>query len=153
MDEFSEYNANEPLILIKPPYWMAMGGLFFLFLCFLIYAVFASVPINIAGKGSLNHPSQVTGTVSYTSVSRIRVGMPVEVSFSIADPGLYGRIIGRVSSLSHEHLNIALDKDPDTASGYRWTSHDGPPFEIPLGSDCTFQVTVEYKKPISYLLR
>lgn len=152
MDEFTAQNTNEPLILIKPPYWLAMGGLFFLFLCFLVYASFASIPINVSGKGSLVRSSEVMGNVSYTSVSRIRVGMPVEVSFPIADPQLYGRLIGQVASISQEHLKIALVSDPATASGYRWTSHDGPPFEIPVGSECTFQVTVERKKPISYLL-
>lgn len=152
MDEFTAHNSDESLVLIKPPYWLAMGGLFFICLCFLFYAVFASIPINVSGKGSLVHASEIVGNVSYTSVSRIRVGMPVELSFLIADPQLYGRIIGKVSSISHKHITISLVKDPDTASGYEWTSHNGPPFEIPVGSECTFQVTVERKKPISYLL-
>lgn len=152
MDEFTAHNLDESLILIKPPYWLAMGGLFFICLSFLFYAIFASIPINVSGQGSLVSASEAVGNVSYTSISRIRVGMPAELSFPIADPQLYGRIIGRVSSISHEHITISLFKDSDTASGYQWTSHHGPPFEIPVGSECSFQVTVERKKPISYLL-
>ena len=151
MDGFDPINSEEPLILVKPPYWAALAGFFFLILCFVAYAFFGSIPVTVSGNGSLLNQTEVVGVVSPASMPRIREGMPAEVAFTIADSSLYGRVVGAVSSVSHDQIRIALTLDAQTASGYRWTSHQGPPFKIPVGAVCTFQVTVENEKPISYL--
>jgi len=41
---------------------------------------------------------------------------------------------------------------PGTPSGFKWTSSTGPPLEVGSGTDCTVQVVVEKRKPISFVI-
>jgi HlyD family secretion protein len=43
---------------------------------------------------------------------------------------------------------IRMHEDPDTLSGYRWTSAKGPPYKITSGTICNSLVTVEEQPPI-----
>jgi HlyD family secretion protein len=49
-------------------------------------------------------------------------------------------------------VRIRLIPDSTTASGYTWTSSKGPNVQIRAGTVCSGNVTVEKKKPISYVI-
>jgi HlyD family secretion protein len=49
-------------------------------------------------------------------------------------------------------VRVQLIEDPETPSGFRWSSSEGPPSRVFSGTICTANVTVETKKPISYVL-
>jgi HlyD family secretion protein len=49
-------------------------------------------------------------------------------------------------------VRVKLIQDPETPSGFRWSSSEGPPSKVFSGTICTANVTVETKKPISYVL-
>jgi HlyD family secretion protein len=42
--------------------------------------------------------------------------------------------------------------DDTTPSGFKWSSSQGPPLKVFSGTLCTASVTVEEKRPISYVL-
>jgi len=152
MDEFHAPHSDESLALVKPQYWAILGGFLILLLSFLAYIFLGTIPIRVEGEGKLVSSIRMAGKLSPAELVRLRVGMTAEVAFDVADAHLYGRVIGRVFSIANDQIVIDLDEDPTTASGYRWTSKQGPPFEIPLGSSGAFEVTIEQRKPISYLL-
>jgi len=49
-------------------------------------------------------------------------------------------------------IEVELIPDEDTESGFKWSSSKGPPEKIFSGTPCNANVTVEKKKPISYVL-
>ena len=125
-----------------------------------------------------DEPLQMTGLIPHASSQHVQVGMPVEITVQSADPVEYGRAIGKVAALipfwtsrsrdlfptrylpiapgdnTFTHLIVVeLTPNPDVPSGIDWTSGNGPPFTIKLGTPCTFTVITEKKKPISYLFK
>lgn len=122
---------------------------------------------------------QMTGLIPKKDASQqVKIGMPVEITVGSADPAEYGRAMGRVSALipfwtirnrdlfptrhlaipsgpeQFTHLIVVdLIPNPNVPSGVQWTSGNGPPFPIKLGTPCTFMVIIEHKKPISYLFQ
>lgn len=49
-------------------------------------------------------------------------------------------------------VKASLIPDPETESGFRWSSSKGPPAKVATGTLCTAQIVVEKKRPISYVL-
>jgi HlyD family secretion protein len=49
-------------------------------------------------------------------------------------------------------VKVSLIQDPETESGFRWTSSQGPPTKIFTGTLATALVVVEKKRPVSYVL-
>jgi len=47
---------------------------------------------------------------------------------------------------------LVPDANPKNVSGFQWTSAVGPPKRITSGSFCTYQVVVDQKRPISYVI-
>ncbi|WP_162902391.1 NHLP bacteriocin system secretion protein [Facilibium subflavum] len=47
---------------------------------------------------------------------------------------------------------VKLSMNKATPSGYAWTSHQGPPYAIPVGTICDIKIIVEYRRPISFVL-
>jgi HlyD family secretion protein len=45
-----------------------------------------------------------------------------------------------------------LESDPETVSGYRWSSPSGPPVGIFGGTLCTASIVTEMRRPISYVI-
>lgn len=125
-----------------------------------------------------NERLQMTGFISKKEASeQVKIGLPVEISVGSANPIEYGRLMGKVSALlpfwtlrsqdlfptrhltlpkgpeQFTHLIVVdLIPNPDVPSGLQWTSGNGPPFPIKLGTPCTFTVIIEEKRPISYLI-
>lgn len=101
--------------------------------------------------------------VSPGSVERARYGSArgqvTEVSESPVTPALASALLDnpalaeRLVNNGRAVLLIArLATDPSTASGYRWTTTEGPPGPITAGTPVVGQVIVERRRPITWLL-
>ena len=49
-------------------------------------------------------------------------------------------------------IRVDLRLDPTTASGYLWSSSDGPPIDILTGTLCSVLITVERRRPIDLVI-
>ena len=49
-------------------------------------------------------------------------------------------------------VQVELEADPATASGYRWTSAGGPPMRLQSGTTASAEITVLEQRPITLLL-
>jgi HlyD family secretion protein len=110
---------------------------------------------------------------------KVQPGMRAQISPSTVKAEEYGFMIGEVESVSdfpvtpeglrkvlrndqlvanltgHSapiEVDVALLEDPETESGFQWSSSKGPPMKVFSGTICTASVTVEEKRPISYVL-
>jgi HlyD family secretion protein len=110
---------------------------------------------------------------------QIRVGMPVLLAPSTVKQEEYGMMVARVTSVSDfpttvkgmqrivkndklvsslsgndapYEVHAALDVDPATASGYRWSSSKGPPQRIESGSLAVANIAVTYRRPIELVI-
>ncbi len=120
------------------------------------------------------------GTVDSETSGRLRVGLKVLIEPANVNPKEYGVIIGKIEGIypypvSQEELlqtvgnkqivsflldegkaisqlTISPEKDPKTKSGYKWTSKNGPPYEIPTGTIAKMRIVVEEQPPIAYLI-
>jgi HlyD family secretion protein len=113
--------------------------------------------------------------VGSASGKRITPGMAVRVAASTVRREEYGTLIGRVISVSDFPVTldavralvqnddlarsfmergppyqvvIALERDPGTASGYRWTSSRGVGVSLSSGTTLNADITVELRRPI-----
>jgi HlyD family secretion protein len=128
------------------------------------------------------YPNQleVYGFIPTNVGERIQVGMHVTVDLNSVDTQKYGQIVGRVKQVapyavsatssqldvipsqqvsedltkggSMELIIVEPELNPQNPSGVAWTFGKGPPNELGLGSMGTVRVTLESKKPISYLI-
>lgn len=110
---------------------------------------------------------------------QVRPGMPVQVSPSTVKREEYGSMLGKVTwasefpssqrgmmrLLGNEALvtrlmvqgppiqvNVALTPDPQTPTGYRWSSSHGPDLEISSGTLAAGNIVVREERPLSLLL-
>ncbi len=111
--------------------------------------------------------------------SKVKVGTDAYIELSLVDSQKYGYLEGVVTAVSHypvsdshiysivhseelvEFLKASHDavieiivkpeKDASTPSGFRWTSGKGPDIHIHTGLLATLRLTVEKRRPISYL--
>lgn len=118
--------------------------------------------------------------VDATYGKRIEVGMVALVSPTIARPEKYGYITGKVieigeliasqatiqlsysndlfvrqiiqQSPSPIKVIIELDTDTSTSSGYKWTSENGWPYPIHIGTVANIKVEYETERPIELFL-
>jgi HlyD family secretion protein len=59
---------------------------------------------------------------------------------------------GFVSGGSRIEVMAQLERDPETPSGFRWTSGRGPEMQVTAGTMVLARATVEYRRPITFLL-
>jgi HlyD family secretion protein len=124
-------------------------------------------------------PIKVVIYVPAADGKKVQPGMEAYVSPSTVRAEEYGFVIGKVETVSDypvtpEGLNRVLRnerlvneltgtsapievtaylvEDPTTPSGFKWSSSNGPPTKIFSGTPCTAAVTVERKRPVSYVL-
>lgn len=110
---------------------------------------------------------------------RVRPGMDVQISPSTVEREVYGFMLGQVISvgefpatrqgmlrvLGSEELVQALSGagapieirahlmlDPQTPSGYAWSSSQGPPLQIDSGTFCTAWIKIRQQRPLSFVL-
>ncbi len=68
----------------------------------------------------------------------------------VGNPEVVQQLIGREGGKIE--VIAQLEIDPETFSGYRWSSSRGPQMEISPGTTTTTQVTVEKRSPITFVL-
>ena len=117
--------------------------------------------------------------VSAIQAKRILPEQSVLIAPTITRPSEHGQITGNVLSVSRfpvtetrlltlfnnetlarQFLNagsvfevrVALDRDSDTPSGFRWTGGRGPNIEVTSGNLCNVTFSVEKRRPASYLI-
>jgi HlyD family secretion protein len=110
---------------------------------------------------------------------KIRLGMPVNITPSTVKRERYGSIIGVIADVSafpvstdavvavvgnqevaaeltraqsRIQVYASLKIDLDTISGYGWTSGGGPDMTISSGTTAKVRATVQYFRPISYVI-
>lgn len=110
---------------------------------------------------------------------RVRPGMRVRISPGTVKREEYGSMIGRVTwaaefpstsrgmirVLGNEALverlmeegppiqvNVALERDASTPTGYRWSSSTGPSIEISSGTPASGSVTIREERPIHLVI-
>ena len=112
---------------------------------------------------------------------QVRKGMEVHVSPSTASRDVYGYLLGTVSGVSlfpateagmlrlldnpglvrrfqqevgdaPIQVNVALTPDPNTPSGYRWSSSRGPADPVTAGTLATAEIVLGQQRPISLVL-
>lgn len=110
---------------------------------------------------------------------KIRLGMPVNITPSTVKRERYGSIIGVIADVSafpvstdavvavvgnqevaaeltrtqsRIQVYASLKIDQDTVSGYGWTSGGGPDMTISSGTTAKVRATVQYFRPISYVI-
>jgi HlyD family secretion protein len=110
---------------------------------------------------------------------RVKPGMQAQVSPSTIKREEWGCILGIVASVSifpttqkgmlrnlqnlklvenfssngaPIEINVDLVPDPNTPSGYRWSTPNGPPVTVEHGTVCAATITVEEQSPISLVI-
>ncbi len=110
---------------------------------------------------------------------RVEKDMTVQLSPSNVTQEEYGYLMGKVTSvglipaspesmmailhdqklveqLSKEFspflVDVGLEQDESTISGYRWSTKKGPPFSIDSGTPCTARIVVREQRPISLVI-
>jgi hypothetical protein len=116
--------------------------------------------------------------ILYTTVwdgMRIQPGMAARVSPVTVTKEEYGLMVGRVTSVKPEastyadmgrmlrndalaqslasagkliEVRVELESAPDTASGYRWTTVQGPPTPVQSGTICKGTLVIKEERPI-----
>lgn len=113
--------------------------------------------------------------------AQIDVGYDVTIQAASAPPAQYGSIRGRVVDISDTpitlarlalltggneqfaqallsagpayEVEVALKRDPTTASGYAWTTEDGPDYPVPAGTLVQVTAQVDRSSIVSELLK
>ena len=52
----------------------------------------------------------------------------------------------------HAKVTVEPTENIHTISGYKWSSSDGPPFQIESNTPCVAKITVNKKRPISLVM-
>ena len=122
----------------------------------------------------------IYGFVSTGVGERIEEGMSVTMDLGSVDSQKYGQLVGRVEHVSPYAVSSTSDQlkvipskklredltkgetveliiiqpqlDPKNKSGVVWTFGKGPPNALSPGSMGTVRITIESKRPISYLI-
>jgi len=126
------------------------------------------------------HSHLIYGFVPIEEGKRIQKGTRVDVELSNVNTQEYGALMGRVVEVSPFAVSpetvtktihnaglasyltggekatvmivIQPEIDPNTYSGYRWTSGNGPPLKISTGTTGTIKAIVERIRPLYYLI-
>ncbi len=125
-------------------------------------------------------PAIFFGTLPSDSIGHLKEGLRVLIEPASVNPREFGAIIGTIEEIypypvskaelmqnigntqivdyllaesrARTQILISPILDPDTPSGYKWTSGTGPPFEIISGTICKIRITIDEQPPISYLI-
>ncbi|MBP0021707.1 MAG: NHLP bacteriocin system secretion protein [Cyanobacteria bacterium SBLK] len=89
----------------------------------------------------------IVGTV--VSVSKFPISRE-GASIAIGNAAIAQNIIGQAGGKIE--VAIELQRDPTTATGYRWSSSSGPTKEISTGTLTTARIVLEERSPFSFLL-
>jgi NHLM bacteriocin system secretion protein len=141
--------------------------------------VTAAMKLVVVESGTAEKRLIVHAYLPIDQGKRVSVGMPALISPSSIDEQIYGSIRGRITQVSmlpvsREGLlavlgdealvntmmaagapvkaEIALDSDPHTADGLRWTSAVSPPTAVTPGTTAASRIVVDRVRPVSLIL-
>jgi multidrug resistance efflux pump len=134
---------------------------------------------NVAVVKVRQEPLEAFVFVSGEDGKQLKKGMNVQVAPSTVKAEQYGYIRGKVISVSQFpvtedemflllenqslvdalrtenaqlRVDVKLQKDPSTPSGFGWSSSQGPPFEITRGTLCTANFVLGEERPLDLVL-
>ncbi len=67
----------------------------------------------------------------------------------LRNPALAEQLSGRAAPFMVE---VSLETDPETVSGFAWSSPGGPPLDVESGTLCVVRVVVREERPISLVI-
>jgi NHLM bacteriocin system secretion protein len=88
-------------------------------------------------------PEEVTSLVGNSQLAEALMTNPVP--YSTPDPG-------EAENLPVVQVEIALERDPDSVTGFKWDGGKEPTVPIPEGAIGEARVTVEKRSPVNYLM-
>lgn len=112
-------------------------------------------------------PAEVVLYLPVARATHVRVGMPIEVRPRDAVPQSYGYLEGAISQVSHFPSDpAAIERSlgnpelirqfgPDSVeirgriTG--WSQGEGPPFHLPLGTQCDVSILLDSRSPLQVL--
>jgi len=124
-------------------------------------------------------PRYVFAFLPVSSGDLVDAGMAAKVNLASVDSQKYGLLLGKVqnvfvyqASMNQPQLRaipiemrkylvseypsvlvvVELEMDPSTVSGYKWTSPKGPPEPLSAGVFGEVKITIENRRPISYVI-
>jgi hypothetical protein len=89
---------------------------------------------------------QLLGTVSF--VSQLPVSQDSLLN-QLKSPELVAALSGGAPAIE---VDVTLDADPSTPSGFKWTTKDGPPFKLSNGTLCAANLVVGEQRPLDLVL-
>lgn len=175
----SHEEFQERVVVVSFKYWIAVGVIGFLVLCTTIWSIFGRIAVSVQGEAVFWSDHAIYGIVPFEGGALIREQMPVHLAVSSADVKKYGYLQGVVQIVypylqpvpdalqeiplqvlqdyivpTQPYILIAItpDLDPETPTGYKWTTKKGAPFPIEKGTLASISVIMDQKRPISYLI-
>lgn len=143
------------------------------------FGAYTAAGTRIASVASGDGSLQFVLYVPPAQGKRVKVGMPVHIELGGMQKEEWGTLVGRVTSVSdfpatHEGMQailqndalvsrfskegapfavqVELERDAATASGYRWSGGTGSLASLSPGTTGTAKVTVDSRKPASFLM-
>ncbi|HJO92549.1 MAG TPA: NHLP bacteriocin system secretion protein [Victivallales bacterium] len=133
---------------------------------------------TIVNEGS-NESVECITLVPIADGKRVKLGMDAYISPTVAKKEIYGTITGKVKQVYEYPLSVedvstmindraiakilckdgpaiavevAMDRDKSTISGYKWTSNKGPDFKLTNGTLCVVDFDVKKRRPITLVI-
>jgi hypothetical protein len=174
----SPEQLDQLMQIVNSRSWLSLAALGSLVGLAVVWSIFGRIPIMVAGKGVLVHPTrssnELIGLIYFDrdEGGRIQPGMEMTLVPDIAASERNGGIIGRVKAVSAFPVTtldearqadaatlqpelievlVELERDASTASGYRWSSPTGQQFDLSPGVTTAARITLEQKAPIAFL--
>lgn len=120
----------------------------------------------------------ILGYLPIEKGKRVQIGDRVEIELTTVNTEEYGYMIGKISSVSQYAVSqkniskviqneglanyltggnnvviqvmVEIEKDPNSLSGYKWTSGLGPALQISTGTICKLRTIIERVRPLFY---
>lgn len=174
----SPEQLDQLMQVVNAKSWMPLATLGSLLALAVIWSVLGRIPITAIGKGALVHPdassNQLVNLTFFDAqdAEKIQPGMPVMIVPDTASSEL-GGVLGRVTSVSGSDITTLeaarqavnadspqigtlevlaeLERDPTSASGYKWSSLGGASLNLAPGTTTTTRITLDEKAPIAFV--
>ncbi|MBE9180194.1 hypothetical protein IQ268_16650 [Oculatella sp. LEGE 06141] len=171
----SPEQLDQLMQVVSPKSWLPLASLGSMVVLTLLWGVLGRIPVTATGQGVLVQSSsssnELVGLSRFESREGkwIQPGMEVILLPNSADST--GGIVAHVQSVSEPSITtlesarqlgtldenrsieviIKLERDPATASGYKWTSLSGARLALSPGTTAIARITLQEKAPIAFV--
>ena len=182
LDRLSSPDQLDSLLSVTSPLsWLALLAALGLLALGVVWACLGTITTRVEGQGAVSIAETVEAIlyVPADEVQQVRVGMPTEIVPSNARREEAGFVRGEVTAIGGSptdaavvgeavgdspevrkmldagavvEVRVALQRDPSTASGLKWSSPRGAPIEIADGTSCTGKIVTRRERPIDLVL-